>query len=478
MGENVWTNTAGEAWEDLSSEYWITLSSEYWITHVAPTGELKINYDATSRSFYITSTVSGRDFVEGSFGAASFGTDITVNNLLNIQTAIVQSSQLSGTSGIAESSFAPTFATVRAISKGVLTIGNTSTAAMNFGVTFDIYDVAAVLSINLGSALGQEVSVNVVGSDLYVQYLGSGTALGSSLTFETTALATALFGSTLTLPVTSDFLETASEALLAAQSKNNAFYGVAKQSISNEVAEKAEVISLAATVQSMTKMYFAFLYDQTIYSSSKADIGSSLSGKSFFRTVPCAVDAITDGFIDCAAAGKLLTQIPGSSTLFGKQLATVTASNQGISGQNYALGKGVNILSLIGEVSIFRNGTVAQTSPEYADVIRGIDWLTNQIEVNVFARIASARKIPYTDTGVNILKAELKKALDLAVLNGLIADDVDSNGNLVPAYTISAQRVAEVASAQRQRRVAPTIRFSARLAGAIQHVTISGTVSV
>ena len=472
VGENVWTDTKGEAWADLEGSY--------WITHVAPTGELRINYDENSSSFYITSSISGRDFVSGTFGAASFGTDITISNLLNLQSAVVQLSQMSGSRAVAESEYSVTDLTsIKAVVNGSLTLNNVVTDNLDFSNVSDIQEVAAVLSLHIGTAFTREVSVNVVDSKLYIQAV-TGTDFSDSLVITATTLSPLLFGEQTKLSIVADFLETASQALTAAASKNNAFYGVAAQRTPNGTISSinSEVLKLAETVQSMTKMYFALLYDQTIYSSNKTDIGSTLSDKSLFRTVPCAVDALSDGFIDCAAAGSLLTQVAGSSTLFGNQLATITASNQGVSGQNYALAKGVNVQSLIGNVSIFRNGTVAQLSPEYADVIRGVDWLKNEIEVNVFAAIAGARKIPYTDTGVNILKGQLKLALDLAVLNGLIADNIDSQGNVVPAYTITSQRVADVPTAQRKRRVAPTINFSATLAGAIQHVTISGTVSV
>ncbi len=73
---------------------------------------------------------------------------------------------------------------------------------------------------------------------------------------------------------------------------------------------------------------------------------------------------------------------------------------------------------------------------------------------------------------------ELRKALDEGVRVGLLAPRVDENGDLQDAYTITTTRVAEVPASQRSQRIAPDVKFTAFLAGAIHMVKIRGVVTV
>ena len=89
----------------------------------------------------------------------------------------------------------------------------------------------------------------------------------------------------------------------------------------------------------------------------------------------------------------------------------------------------------------------------------------------------AAAKIPYTDTGVNILIGGVKLALDQGVTNGGIATSLDDAGNVVPSYVISAPRVATIPVSQRASRISPDISFEATLGNAIQNVKVIGVVS-
>jgi hypothetical protein len=56
---------------------------------------------------------------------------------------------------------------------------------------------------------------------------------------------------------------------------------------------------------------------------------------------------------------------------------------------------------------------------------------------------------------------------------GIIALDLDSNGDYSPAFTITVPSVFDVPSSQRAARIAPAITVQFRYAGAIHYTTIN-----
>jgi hypothetical protein len=85
----------------------------------------------------------------------------------------------------------------------------------------------------------------------------------------------------------------------------------------------------------------------------------------------------------------------------------------------------------------------------------------------VFSELVNAEKIPYTDAGVQVIKAAMDGVLDLAVRRGVLA-----------SYESSAPLVADVPDADKIARTLPDITFDGVLAGAIHKVQVRGTVSV
>jgi hypothetical protein len=106
---------------------------------------------------------------------------------------------------------------------------------------------------------------------------------------------------------------------------------------------------------------------------------------------------------------------------------------------------------------------------QFIDVTVGIDWLTSTIQTNLYALLVSSAKVPYTDKGTAALEQQVQAAITQGVNNGLI----DGNSPI----TVSAPLVSTVSAIQRQNRIAPTISFSCRLAGAYNAIIVNGTVT-
>ncbi len=116
----------------------------------------------------------------------------------------------------------------------------------------------------------------------------------------------------------------------------------------------------------------------------------------------------------------------------------------------------------------------------FFDERQGLDWLQNQIQVNLFNLLyTSPTKIPQTDPGVHILTTGVEQALVSGVNNGLIAPGVWNSsylfGQLVygqylaSGYYIYCPSVNSQSETIRSQRIAPTIQVACKLAGAVHY---------
>lgn len=184
------------------------------------------------------------------------------------------------------------------------------------------------------------------------------------------------------------------------------------------------------------------------------------------------------GFVYNAAGGNMsyaglamlanrLPTDPGTSTWAFKRLANVTADV--LSSSQIAAIEAVNANHYVqvAGLNITRQGTVA--SGEYFDVIRTIDLIEARIQENVALLFANNPKIPFTDAGIELIKAEIRATLGREVGKGLAAD---------PAPVVTAPLARDVATADKAARTLPDVTFTATLSGAIHKTTIAGRVSV
>ena len=98
-----------------------------------------------------------------------------------------------------------------------------------------------------------------------------------------------------------------------------------------------------------------------------------------------------------------------------------------------------------------------------------IDWVQARLEEQIFYRIATKSKIPYTQAGAMIIESEIRSVLSLGVANGGIAD--------APAYQVQSPDVLNIPEVQRGQRVMEPFRFQFRLAGAVHRVIVRGQLS-
>lgn len=79
-------------------------------------------------------------------------------------------------------------------------------------------------------------------------------------------------------------------------------------------------------------------------------------------------------------------------------------------------------------------------------------------------------KVPYTDSGITAVEGQIRRALQQGIDNNFIAQD--------PPYEIFVPKAASVLPIDKTNRILKNVSFQATLAGAIQAIQITGTVSV
>ena len=117
-------------------------------------------------------------------------------------------------------------------------------------------------------------------------------------------------------------------------------------------------------------------------------------------------------------------------------------------------------------------------SGEFIDIMRGIDWLENQMATNIFTALSSGAKVPYTDAGIATVEAEVRGMLDEGIRVGLLRASPDDYDGL--PYRVTTKAVADISALDRSNRALPAdaIVFDAKVAGAIHSATITGVVAV
>lgn len=176
---------------------------------------------------------------------------------------------------------------------------------------------------------------------------------------------------------------------------------------------------------------------------------------------------------------KQLATLPGESTWNFKQLSGVTGSTLGnlsAAQEAFALGNNVNVYPFLGATGLAatRKGTMA--SGRFIDVQRSQDWLQQRISEAIIARLLIEPKVPYTDAGAAVLKAETAQVMDQAVFQSMLGPLLTSESG--EFYRITAPKVADQLLADRAARDFPGIVVTAQLAGAIHETEITVNVSV
>lgn len=172
-----------------------------------------------------------------------------------------------------------------------------------------------------------------------------------------------------------------------------------------------------------------------------------------------------------------------------KALAGITPLNKGSAvvqaitgftpqiGQADSTGHLANCYIDIGGRDFVVEGSVL-TANVFIDEIHATDWIIARTEEEALGILLNAKRVPFTDAGMEQLASAARTVMRLATRAGLVALDLNpQTGEYEPAVQVTVPSVFDVTAAQRKTRVAPAIAVRFRYSGAVHYTTINYTMA-
>lgn len=241
-----------------------------------------------------------------------------------------------------------------------------------------------------------------------------------------------------------------------------------------------DLLDVAKYIESQTLVFVGVTADAAVgLNTCDTDVLSQLMALDFNRTL-IIYSGDPSGEPDSALTGTNVPLPVGQSVWSQCALVGVTPDNLSQTVFNTVAGKPGSTIAKNGNVYVTIGGNNVvlwgqAVSGRFFDITIGIDWLTAEIQGNIWGSIVAARaaggKIPYTNKGAAIFVGDVKEAIDLGADQGLI-NDQDY------AVVISVGQVQNQSLSLQTNRVAPPITFSCTLAGAFSTATVNGVLSV
>lgn len=232
---------------------------------------------------------------------------------------------------------------------------------------------------------------------------------------------------------------------------------------------KATVTAAAAWIEARKKLFGYDTSDSEVVDNAVTnDVMSTLKASSYARTFGELSQRQLLAYQATAVFGARLPTIPGKAnwsyiTLTGVPFSLLTDGQKAV-----AINKNGNTYT---EELYHQFGIVAAN--EYIDIIHGSDWLYFRMQERLFGIIKNAsdagRKIPYTNAGRDVLLGGARSVLSAGVSNDFLAAD--------PAPVVTGKDIEDIDPADQAARHYPAIEYSAKPAGAINKITINGTLA-
>lgn len=165
----------------------------------------------------------------------------------------------------------------------------------------------------------------------------------------------------------------------------------------------------------------------------------------------------------------------GAVNLPSAKITAITGFTPGV-GQSEAAGHMASTYIDIGGQNFVVEGSTL-TQNVFLDEIHATDWIIARTEEEVLAILLNNDRVPFTDSGMETIASAARTVMQQAFRAGIVADDLDENGDYSPAVEITVPSVFDVTASQRKARIAPAITVRFRYAGAVHYATINYTMS-
>lgn len=183
-----------------------------------------------------------------------------------------------------------------------------------------------------------------------------------------------------------------------------------------------------------------------------------------------------NAFLSVAAMASCFSFTPGNETWALKTLGGMNINNLSSADMTTLKSLKLNYFQLYAGVGVTQTGITL--GGEWIDVIRFRDWLENDMQLRLFNLLKTNPKIPYTNKGIGLVENQMIASLIQGQRQqGIAPDEYDSEGTLIPGFTVFVPNRFDISAADKAARVLNGCTFEAFLAGAIQVVNVNGSLN-
>jgi len=227
------------------------------------------------------------------------------------------------------------------------------------------------------------------------------------------------------------------------------------------------VTAAAAWAEAERCLYLSATAASDVPSSATSDIASTLQAAKYSRTSIWWHPNPTE-YLDASVCGALLPKLPGPITFSNKGLAAVTMATPDASQRAALKGKSADCYINIKGLGFTLWGWAA--SGRYLDVTVAIDWFDVQIEDRIVALLRNNDVVPYTASGIELVRSEIYSQ----ILEGITRGIIDGQ----QPFSATAPALATIDPNLKTQRILPDMKYTYVLAGAIHKVRVVGIVQV
>lgn len=182
-------------------------------------------------------------------------------------------------------------------------------------------------------------------------------------------------------------------------------------------------------------------------------------------------------YISLAMMAKCFGYDPGSETWGLKPLAAVYPCKLSTAMKKYCDENCITYFTTYAKKNVTSSMGGKVLANEWIDTIRFRDWLKNDMQERVFNLLVLNTKVPFTDEGITAVEGKMEESLKVGQkVGGIAPTEYDDDDNEIPGYTITVPSSSSMSDSEKASRQLTGCKFTAKLAGAIQVVNISGNL--
>ena len=233
--------------------------------------------------------------------------------------------------------------------------------------------------------------------------------------------------------------------------------------------DDADKLAIAQYIETQTAMYVYSSSDvKALDSADTTDIFSKLKALNLMHSLGMFIRDTTVVSPESAWVGRFASAVIGSNAWIHKALTTLVAENFSSTEVSTLKAKNAHFYTKVGQDDSIE-GSANVAGGEKLHVILGAIWLEIRLAERAWNLLYTKDRINYTNSGIELFKAEIVTVLNEAVRYNILTDD--------EGFTIQVPDANKLTSQERASGYLRKITFRARLAGAILFVNaIEGTV--